>query len=466
MNTPVLHVYINATYAGQLTRLPVGSVHFTYDAGYASATLTPPLSLSMPKTQIEHGGDVAGHWISNLLPDSDRRLERIAAKFDEQRGDPFTLLAHIGQDVAGAVQIVPEGVDPTQDGELRVLSEPQLGSILRKLRGDADTVQDVFGRWSLAGQHGKLALTWANGAWHQPTGRHASTHIIKVGIKGLPHSDIAEFVTLRAAANLGIPAAHVELAKFDGTLAIVVRRYDRVVDTTTGAITRLHQEDLCQALALPGAAKYQSEGGPSIDDVATAIANLPLRARRQTAWRFAQLVTFNTVAFCPDAHAKNYSLLLDGANASLAPAYDLLSAALLDEPVKDIEHQTKLAMKYGTSRYEARLVGPAQVEKVAEILDLDPTILLLETGRQVAGLTAAFNAALDSAAEYCSPDILEPMRERVAQLLGQRARRVFASAVQGYEDLNALTPPGQELAADARIAAYTRNPAPRPGRRA
>jgi serine/threonine-protein kinase HipA len=439
---------------------------FAYDRSYLADTSTPPLSLSMPKTKIEHGDNIAGRWIANLLPDSDRRLERLATAFGERRSDPFTLLAHIGHDVAGAVQIMPEGVDPTTDGGMRELTDIDLGEIIRRLRADADTVVDVFGRWSLAGQHGKIALTRARGAWYEPTGRHPSTHIAKVGISTLPHSDIAEFITLRAAGNLGIPAARVELAEFDGAQAIIVERYDRVIDDETGEIVRVHQEDLCQALGLPPTTKYQFEGGPSIRDIAEAAANLPLRARRSAAWRFAQLVTFNTVAFCPDAHAKNYSILLAGANAALAPAYDLLSQVLIESPVRDIEHKTQLAMKYGSSSYEARHVGPAQVVKVAEILEVDPAILLLETARQVAGLAPAFHAAIDSAAGYCDDAVLDGMHTRVEKILGERARRVFASAVEGYETLSVPSQQEGVTMAELLINTYARNPSPLPGRHA
>jgi serine/threonine-protein kinase HipA len=41
---------------------------------------------------------------------------------------------------------------------------------------------------------------------------------------------------------------------------------------------------------------------------------------------------FNIAALGTDAHAKNYSLLLDGDRVALAPLYDLISAALYYDP--------------------------------------------------------------------------------------------------------------------------------------
>ncbi|WP_164937065.1 HipA domain-containing protein [Bradyrhizobium vignae] len=45
---------------------------------------------------------------------------------------------------------------------------------------------------------------------------------------------------------------------------MVVTRYDREIDKD-GVVKRFHQEDMCQALGVHPAVKYQSEGGPSIE---------------------------------------------------------------------------------------------------------------------------------------------------------------------------------------------------------
>jgi hypothetical protein len=59
------------------------------------------------------------------------------------------------------------------------------------------------------------------GARTEPTRRAASTHILKVGSHAFAHSDVAEFVTVRAAALLGTRVAHTEITRFGQQSAMV-----------------------------------------------------------------------------------------------------------------------------------------------------------------------------------------------------------------------------------------------------
>ena len=61
--------------------------------------------------------------------------------------------------------------------------------------------------WSLAGQQEKFALTRLGGEWHEAKGSAATTHIVKPGIKILPHQALIEHVTMRAAAAVGVSTA-------------------------------------------------------------------------------------------------------------------------------------------------------------------------------------------------------------------------------------------------------------------
>jgi serine/threonine-protein kinase HipA len=72
-------------------------------------------------------------------------------------------------------------------------------------------------------------------------------------------------VCLALARSLGLPSAATEVVRFEDQVAIAVERYDR---RRSGAkVTRIHQEDICQALAVHPARKYESEGGPGVRDV-------------------------------------------------------------------------------------------------------------------------------------------------------------------------------------------------------
>src|SRR5207249_9024342 len=52
---------------------------------------------------------------------------------------------------------------------------------------------------------------------------------------------------------------------FKDEIAIVIERYDRA--RVAASLHRVHQEDMCQAFAIPPTHKYQNEGGPGIRDI-------------------------------------------------------------------------------------------------------------------------------------------------------------------------------------------------------
>jgi serine/threonine-protein kinase HipA len=420
-----LDVYIDETFAGSLLRARDRSVTFEYDEAYADSPDTTALSLSMPKSRLAHREDLAGAWLANLLPDSEKKLERIAASVGTRSIQPFDLLAHIGHDVAGAVQVFPEGTTPKDDSDLVERTESHIADELRGLRADPDYVPDEFGRWSLPGQQGKIALVLTGERWYAPTGTAASTHILKIGPDGIAGGDLAEFVTLRAAHFCRIAAPHAWLHRFEDQLAVVVERYDRQTDharvTQVGQVPRvrrIHQEDMCQVLGVRPGLKYQADGGPSAKEIADALWRLPARSREVSVQRFAQLLIFNALTYSPDAHAKNYSVLLQGSEATFAPAYDLMSNAVrLD--LNGVRHKTKLAMKTASSDYMADRIMPDRLAAFGAELRL-PGDWLVDAARQLAlRIGAAFDIALDEAEQALgASDRIDSMRQHAEDLDG------------------------------------------------
>jgi serine/threonine-protein kinase HipA len=65
---------------------------------------------------------------------------------------------------------------------------------------------------------------------------------------------------LATASGLVVPNSSVR--RFRDEIAIVIERYDRV--QSHGERFRVHQEDMCQALALHPTRKYESDGGPGV----------------------------------------------------------------------------------------------------------------------------------------------------------------------------------------------------------
>ncbi|MGB0681014.1 MAG: HipA domain-containing protein, partial [Polyangiales bacterium] len=282
-----------------------------------------------------------------------------AQHFQVSARNPFALLEHVGEDLPGAVQMVPaarlDAVMSAGAGAVQWLSEEELGGRLRAvLRDAAETRQpsDV-GHFSLAGAQPKLALAFdaEQRRWGVPSGRAPTTHIFKPPTGDFAHHDSNELFCLRLAQAVGFPVPSATVQSFAGQSAIVVERYDRL--QVQGRWHRIHQEDMCQALGIFPWHKYQNEGGPGVEAIAKLLQNHS-RAPAEDCLTFLKAQCFNWVIGGTDAHAKNYALLHGaGGDVRLAPLYDL-GSFLPYRSDKDFQ-KAKLAMRIDGEYRFARL---------------------------------------------------------------------------------------------------------------
>jgi serine/threonine-protein kinase HipA len=179
-----------------------------------------------------------------------------------------------------------------------------------------------------------------------------------------------EHACLELAGALGLPAARSRVVQFEDQIAIVVERYDRL-RTDTG-FTRIHQEDLCQALGIPPTHKYENEGGPGVDAVVDLLRSNS-RAAAEDIETLVGALALNWIIGGTDGHAKNYSILIgEGGTVRLAPLYDIASAL----PYPSIgPYSIKLAMKIG-GEYLVRKIGRRQWEKLARQVQMAPDDVL------------------------------------------------------------------------------------------
>ena len=121
-------------------------------------------------------------------------------------------------------------------------------------------------------------------------------------------------MTLPTACGLRTP--ETELLQVGGLAVLAVRRYDRLEEKA--GLVRLHQEDGCQATAMPPALRYEEHGGPSLRTLATILRDFGDPADVTDLLR---RTTFSMAVGNADAHAKNLSLLHDDAGSAvrLAP---------------------------------------------------------------------------------------------------------------------------------------------------
>jgi serine/threonine-protein kinase HipA len=330
-----LDLYLDGERCGTVEQTPTGNMTFVYDEQYRSRPGATPLSLSMPLAAATHKKRAIFPYLQGLLPDSEEALNAIARRYAVSYRSPFALLTHVGADVAGAVQIVSPQTEPSDAaglrGNSRVVDDSEIGTMLRQVLDEyAEGIPYIgsVGNFSLAGAQPKIALFKnTQGRWAIPEGATPTTHIFKPVAGTIRRIDVVEQLTMTAARILGCTVAASTLQTFDGLDVFVTERYDRKFEH--GIWHRLHQEDFCQSLGVPPDKKYQHrDGGPGLAKIAALIRSLPFEEDRRAVGReFYRAFVFNTVAGCTDAHAKNYSLMLQGERVTLAPLYDLVTYA-------------------------------------------------------------------------------------------------------------------------------------------
>jgi serine/threonine-protein kinase HipA len=274
----------------------------------------------MPLATTRYTNKWVGAYLRGLLPDNDEVRRRWAAHFGLRDRDTFGLIGAIGSDAAGGAVFLPDDAYPAalHEGHVARIDEHAIAERLRRLRvDDADWLGDDE-RWSLAGAQSKFTLRDLEGGWGIAHGAEPSTHIVKPGISRIPGQALIEHVSMSAAGALGLEVAATRYLDFEDQPAIVVTRFDRRF--RDGRWQRIHQEDFCQTFAVDPAHKYESDRGPGVQRIAERLRGV---ADGGSLERFGKAVIVNYLLLAPDAHAKNYSLLLVGSLVRLAPLYDV-----------------------------------------------------------------------------------------------------------------------------------------------
>lgn len=403
---------------GSILQGPAGRYTLEYDDRWRSAPDATPLSLSMPLARRAHADAVVRPFLWGLLPDNERVLERWARTYGVSPGNPFALLHHVGEDCAGAAQLVaPDRVDAVLagDGGVTWLDDDQLADRLRTLRADPASwhVHDG-GQFSLAGAQAKTALLADRdtGRWGEPRGATPTTHILKPAVAGLDDHDLNEHLCLAAAGRAGLTVARSSVVRFGEERAIAVERYDRKYRDARDPVVRIHQEDTCQALAVMPTTKYQNEGGPSPEQIIGLLRNEIRPDRTATAhiWRFVDALALNWIIAGTDAHAKNYSLLLAGDQVRLAPLYDVASALPYDDLYLP---RLQMAMRVGGEHRIDRIAG-RHWRRFADANGLDPDETVARVNALAERLPGSFaGAAKDPAVQALASTLPDRLTERV-----------------------------------------------------
>ncbi len=276
-------------------------------------------------------------WFSNLLPEG-RLREWIAAdrKVSPQR--EMELLAQVGHDLPGAVQVLP--VRNGEGDEIEWLPKPPPTSIAEHPREE-----DTW-RFSLAGVALKFSMLAKGDRLTLPAFGVGGDWIVKLPDQTYPDVPRNEFTMMSLAASAGIAVPPVRLVhrdELDGLppdvwtsreeWAYAVRRFDRDVHRDA-----VHIEDLAQVRNIYPEDKYLGNY--------ETVAALAYRGRDIDGLReFARRLAFTILIANGDAHLKNWSLIYaDPRVPSLAPAYDIVSTAYY------LGERETLGLKFGGTR--------------------------------------------------------------------------------------------------------------------
>lgn len=411
-----LHVWLHGVPVGTITHRN-SRLTFTYarDAPYS-------LSTALDRRVREHPHRTIHPWLAGLLPENELVLQRWAR---EQRVSPtaFALLGTpIGLDCAGAVQFtVDDELPGARASGVEWLDDTELGALGAQLSSQPGTWgpdRPHPGRFSLAGAQNKIALRLADDRYGIPYGDEPTNVIVKPSLPGHHGHVVNEHLCLTAARRLGLPAAESRLVRFGDHRMFVTRRYDRA--RHGDSYRRVHQEDLCQSLAVPPTDKYQSDGGPTPAAIAERLREVvDVRHAEADVARFADALLFNWLVVGTDAHGKNYSLLLpEGGGVRLAPLYDLASIL----PYEPDRLACTLAMKLGGEYRIKAIAAPHNLPRAASELGVDADRL---TRRARAIGEGIADALADAAVEAGLGD--DPVATRLVDRVASHADRSLSA---------------------------------------
>ena len=339
-HTRALNVWMNGILVGEWRVLRNGVMEFQYVETWLNDRVARrPLSLSLPLPMEDTPlrGPAVANYFDNLLPDSEAIRRRLQSRFHTESQDAFDLLAAIGRDCVGAVQLLPLGEEPAAVTKTQVVPlnddevERKLVQAVTQMGFAGQDDDDDF-RILIAGAQEKTAFTWHQGSWCRPLGATPTTHIFKLPlglVGGARQADMRtsvenEWLCSRLLEQFGIPVPKSEVHVFGKQKALVVERFDRRYVPEQDYWLRIPQEDFCQVTGAPSSAKYEHDGGPGMRVIARLLqGSLNSEADLDTFMR-TQILFWLLAA--TDGHAKNFSItLLPEGRFRLTPIYDVLS---------------------------------------------------------------------------------------------------------------------------------------------
>ena len=345
MNSEPLEVRLAGEKVGELVRTKNGARFAFSEEAVLEHPSSPLLSTALCVQEEPFGALRTFSWFSGLLPE-DARLNELQRFYGVAEGDYFGLLAQIGWECAGAVEVMPSEdwslVRASQElsSEKRLAPEELAARLMALPTHPYDDASSL--RVSLGGFQEKLCVIARSEDWavaepgHRilssvalPLDGAPSTHILKPQPRGrLAGLVEAEAWGMEVALHVTETAGSAILDVPDAPSTLIVERFDRV--ETKRGLVRLHQEDCAQALGVEPGRKYAATASPTKSDptyrgIAELLSRYAVDSLEERK-RLLRHLFVNAVLGNTDTHAKNYALLHEGDTVRLAPLYDVVPA--------------------------------------------------------------------------------------------------------------------------------------------
>jgi serine/threonine-protein kinase HipA len=324
MKSKTLSVRLSGRHVGEIVQTRDGLTRWLPERAWEASGQHPRLGtdvLRNPGPRQQGTGLLP--WFENLLPEPGSELRRrLCAAHGLRDGQSFALLGALGRDLTGAVEVAsgaaPEG-DAGEDHHDADDGRPASLKLIQRLS-------------SLAGMQLKFSMSMVKERLTLPARSVGGQWIVK--LPGMEYAELpaVEQATMTWAARagfdvpphfvieverlVGIPAGWIEEG---ATHAFAVKRFDREDDGS-----KLHQEDLCQALDLPPTNKY-GEVAPhvSLDGALRFVTDV---CGEPSGREMARRIGFTIASGNGDAHLKNWSLLWGNkTRPTLTPCYDFVT---------------------------------------------------------------------------------------------------------------------------------------------
>ena len=371
----VLEVRLYDEPIGTLTRVEGDRTIFAFNEEYVNDPQRHTLGLRFKDaygeliTEFKMTQTKVMPFFSNLLPEGHmRRYLADMANVNPER--EFFLLWVLGQDLAGAITVVPadgEDLPPTAQ---------------RNLDGDesGERNEDSVLRFSLAGVQLKFsAVNEATSGLTIPAKGMGGSWIVKLPSREYEQVPENEFSMMTMARLVGIDIPAIQLIDVNSITnlpagidslegkAFAIERFDRLSDGS-----KVHIEDFAQIFNVYPHNKYKKA---SFRDIAEVVG---IESSDEDISELIRRLTFNALIGNSDMHLKNWSMMYpDRRNAALAPAYDFVSttpyipddnAALTVSRTKRFDGFSEDELSHLSAR--ARLPEQMVIESARETVEL------------------------------------------------------------------------------------------------